>query len=116
MRGFVCLLIGLILIGVAAFGAATHQVFIDTAEPGGYGPRGAELLIDVESELRETETDGYMSPAGWGMATVEFYVDEKLTVSCEVPVVIHVLQDADLDGDVDLRDFAEFQRLFTGPT
>lgn len=109
-------LIWLVTLGLVAFGAATYQVFIDTGDPAtGYGPAGAELLVDVEGELRETETLGYMSPAGWGKATLEFYVDDELTGSCDVPVVIYVLQDADLDGDIDLYDFAEFQRLFTGP-
>lgn len=106
-------LIGVLGLAVVAFGEATHQLFVDTGDPAtGYGPAGAELLV-VDGEVRETVTPGYVGPGGWG-AYAEFYEAGVWTGSCDVPVVIHVLQDADLDGDIDLCDYAEFQRLFTG--
>lgn len=114
MRGFVCLLTGLIL--VAAIGAATHQVFIDTnGDPRtGYGPTGAELLIANDVLLCTVPWDPD-NAAGWGETYILDGGGDVLTGACGVPVDVYVLQDADLDGDIDLYDFAEFQRLFTGP-
>jgi hypothetical protein len=93
------------------------QVFFDTA-PGGYGPHGYDYVGRPDGTLRTTVACE-PGPGGWGdtvIGHVEFYVDGALCegASCNVPCEVYVNFDADCDGDVDLQDFAEFQRAF-GP-
>ena len=106
-----------VLVGVLAFAGATHQLFINTDGDvnTGYGPRGSDLLIDVDGVLRCTVPWDGENVAGWGETYLFDDGGDVLTGACAVPVDVYVLQDADLDGDIDLADFAEFQRLFNGP-
>jgi hypothetical protein len=92
------------------------QVLINVDElPTGYGPWGAEYVVRPDGRVRSTvpHQDG---EDGWGpvVGYSEDYLDGNAQLpGCNVPVNV-VLGDFDLDGDVDLADFAEFQDLFVG--
>jgi hypothetical protein len=97
----------------------TSQAFFDAdGDPTtGYG-HGHEL-VGRDGEMYRAELGE--SPGGWGpwSGTVEFYVDgvwqpeADCSVMCQVTVVeCGVPGDLDGDGDVDLADYAEFQRAF----
>ncbi|KPL09534.1 hypothetical protein AMJ71_06085 [candidate division TA06 bacterium SM1_40] len=107
----VCVLVGM------AVGQTVDsvQLFLNTDGDvrTGYGPGGYEILVDVNGDIRSTE--GCTSEAGWGGLMEGYTLENELVWDCSVDPVFHVLQDADLDGDIDLEDFWVFQQMFTGP-
>jgi len=67
--------------------------------------------------VRQMTTEERYGPGGWDVQLLECYVDGEMTCQCGVTIVLEhteICRTADLDGDgdVDLADFAEFQREF----
>lgn len=112
-----------------------QQTFLNTDHAStGYGPysMAAEYVIRPGGEMRVADETGH--DGGWGELVlesvnlagaawvVETYTDDGARISSTQgnsyagtgPCVV-VFFDADDDGDVDLVDFASFQRLMGGP-
>ncbi len=106
------------------------QLFLNT-EPGGYPIRGihADWVFTVGKQLRQAATSEPNSPGGWGPAAVcipgdpishvaEIYNTDGELVGVAMVSTIAVncgAVDIDNDGDIDLADFALFQRSLSGP-
>ena len=110
------------------------QIFVDTGEDGGYGGR-YEYVFRIDSVsgsfvIRVAEPGDELG--GWSEQVssvedveevyIEWYNKDGDLLSSLGPCYtwcddIPALScpDGDADGDVDLKDFARFQNLFTGP-
>ena len=82
----------------------TVQFFV--GDDGCYGD-GTSWV--VRSAINECEHGA----GGWGDARMECYSDGAMYHACGVPIELYCCSaDLDQDGDVDLEDFALFQREY----
>lgn len=102
------LCLGVLLLSLLA-GEETVQIFVDADgnDATGYGAEGIEFVI------REAVNEEWHGAGGWGSAIMECYSDDELVCSypCQVDLTC-CTPDLNLDGNVDLADFALFQEAF----
>jgi len=109
---WICFLIGVFAgCNVCMVVAQVGQLFVDTDAntDTGYGRQGANVVcrLTLPGEPWPPSDSG-----GWGPVIAEGYVDGEIQEWCPCRYLTFnfVTFDSDFDGDVDLNDYAAFQR------